>query len=244
MSRWLAPLPRRAFLGVMLLGSAFITAASLAYFDFETLPPFVIEKLPVRFESLWLASLRLHVASALLSFPLCLLLMTRTLQRRPQWHRWLGRFTGICVLLALVPSGVVLSFDAKGGALVTAGFLLSAAIVGGCMVRGVLAARRRELTSHARCMRHVVAQMSVAVSSRALIVGLDAAGIDPDLSYVLALWGPVLVSAALAELVSRRAGSSVPNPFHAVQRICRELNPLALLVRFRSAARPVTRLGG
>ncbi|HEY3667036.1 MAG TPA: hypothetical protein VGL19_13580, partial [Polyangiaceae bacterium] len=72
---------RPFFLFVMLLGSALITLASVAYFDLDTLPPFVIEKLPVRFESLWLASLRVHVATVSLAFPLCLLLMTRALQR-------------------------------------------------------------------------------------------------------------------------------------------------------------------
>ena len=108
--RWLREFSRGTFLLVMLAGSALITAASLAYFDPETLPPFVIEKLPVRFEALWLASLKLHVASAALSFPLCLALMTRSLQRRPLLHRWLGRLTGTCVLLALVPSGIVLAF--------------------------------------------------------------------------------------------------------------------------------------
>src|SRR5689334_20547500 len=69
MPRFVAEFPKRIFIAVMLAGSALITVASLPYFDFETLPLFVIEKLPVRFESLWLASLRIHVASALLSFP-------------------------------------------------------------------------------------------------------------------------------------------------------------------------------
>ena len=89
----------------------------------------------------------------------------------------------------------------------TAGFLLSAAIVGGSMVRGVLAARRRDIASHRRAMRHVVGQMSVAVTSRALLLGLDAAGIDPDLAYVVALWAPVLAAAAVVELVSLRPGA-------------------------------------
>ncbi|HET9958609.1 MAG TPA: DUF2306 domain-containing protein, partial [Polyangiaceae bacterium] len=179
---------------------ALITSASLVYFDWGTLPPFVVEKLPLRFESLWLASLRVHVTSALLSFPLCLLLMTRALQKRPRIHRVLGRSAGLLVLLALVPSGAVLAFDAKGGAPVTAGFLLSGAIVGGCTVYGVIAARRRDLVAHRRAMRHVVAQMSVAVSSRAFIIVLDLLGTDPDLAYVVALWAPVLVSALIAEL--------------------------------------------
>jgi hypothetical protein len=46
---------RLLFLGAMTLGAAFIIASSLAYFDFHELPPFAIEKLPVRFSTLWLA---------------------------------------------------------------------------------------------------------------------------------------------------------------------------------------------
>jgi uncharacterized membrane protein YozB (DUF420 family) len=225
----------------MLAGSAVISAASLAYFDPETLPPFVIEKLPVRFEALWLASLEVHVASAALSFPLCLALMTRSLQRRPLLHRWLGRLTATCVLLAMVPSGIVLAFDAKGGAVVAAGFLLSGAIVAASMVYGVLAARRRDLLSHARAMRHVVAQMSVAVSSRALIFALDAAGSDPELVYVVALWGPLLASALVAELISRRPLSF--NPFPTLQRISHDISSLVSLARVRSFARPLVRPG-
>jgi uncharacterized membrane protein len=237
MGRFVANLPRRAFLLAMLVGAALITASSLAYFDFDTLPPFVLEKLPVRFESLWLASLRVHVAAALTAFPLCIALMTRGVQRRPAWHRWLGRLAGGIVLFGLVPSGIVLAFDAKGGRVVTAGFLLSAGIVAWFLVRGVAAARRRDLVAHRRAMRHVFAQMSVAVTSRALLVALDRVGVDPDVAYVVALWGPVLASAAVAELVS------FPSPAHLIGRICRELSPLALAVRARALGRPFVRLG-
>jgi hypothetical protein len=239
MARWPALL-RRCFLVVMLLGAALITAASLVYFDTDTLPPFVIEKFPLRFKALWLVSLRVHVASALLSFPLCLVLMTRPIQRRPAWHRWLGRITGALVLFALVPSGVVLAFDAKGGSLVTAGFLLSATIVAVGMVQGVVAARRRNLVSHRRAAWHVVAQMSVAVTSRALLIGLDAAGIDPELSYVISLWVPVLASAAVVELIAARPVFSSSS--RCSERIRHENIPLAL-VNLRSVLPPVTRLG-
>jgi uncharacterized membrane protein len=237
MSRFWSHLPRRSLLLAMVAGSALITAPSLAYFDFDTLPPFVLEKLPVRFESLWLTSLRIHVAAALTAFPLCIALMTRAVQRRPVLHRWLGRGAGVIVLSALVPSGVVLAFDAKGGGLVTAGFLLSAGIVAWSMVRGVAAARRRDLVPHRRAMRHVFAQMSVAVTSRALLVLFDRVGVDPDVAYVVALWGPVLASAAVAELVSS------PSPAQLLGRIRREITPLALLVRARSLARTVVREG-
>jgi uncharacterized membrane protein len=242
-TRFLAHFPRRFLLVVMLVGSAFITASSFAYFDFETLPAFVVEKLPVRFESLWLASLRIHVAAASFALPLCLLLTTRSLRRRRSLHRRLGRVGGVLVLFALVPSGIVLAFDAKGGAVVAAGFLLSAAIIAWFMVRGVLAARRGDVVLHRHAMWHVVGQMSVAVTSRALLLGLDAVGVDPDFAYVVALWGPVLASAAFVEIVSLRSASSIRSVAQLMERTRREFYPLALLVRVRSLARPLARLG-
>jgi hypothetical protein len=169
--------------------------------------------------------------------------MTRWLQRRRAWHRWVGRFTGILVLAALVPSGVVLAFDAKGGQLVTAGFLLSAAIVTWCTIRGVVAARRRDLGSHQRAMRHVVGQMSVAVLSRALIVGFDTMGLDPDVAYVVALWGPVLAAVAVVELVSRERTFSFLDSIRHLGGTFREASTLAVRLRIRSFVDSVGRTG-
>lgn len=232
----------RGFLISMLLGSALITFMSLPYFDFDALPPFVLEKLPLRFETLWLAALRIHVAVAALSFPLCLALMTRASQRRPRFHRLLGRVTGMLVLFALVPSGSVLAFDAKGGPIVSAGFLLSAVIIAGSMVIGVKAARRRDLISHAHAMRHLLGQMCVAVVSRAMIVGLDAWGMDPDTAYVVALWLPVLASVALVEWLSRRSNWH-RKPLAFIERIRREIPPFSALLRVRALSRSVARNG-
>ncbi|MDQ2647018.1 MAG: DUF2306 domain-containing protein [Myxococcota bacterium] len=234
MPRFLLQLPRRLFLVVMLLGSVLITISSLSYFDFAARPFFMIEKMPLRFEALWLASLRIHVATALVTFPLCLVLMTRWIQRRPTLHRWLGRSTGYAVLALLVPSGVVLAFDAKGGALSSLGFLLTGAIVAAAMVLGIGAARRRDFVAHRRAMNHVVAQMSVAVTSRAMILGLDRLGFEPGLAYVVSLWVPVLFSAFVAELVS----GSV-----SLKRIGNEISPFAFLARVRPPVRSVPRAG-
>jgi hypothetical protein len=145
----------------------------------------------------------------------------------------------VLVLFALVPSGAVLAFDAKGGPVVTVGFLLSALIIVASLIVGVRAARRRDLTLHARAMRHVVAQMSVAVVSRALLLALDAASVDPDVAYVAALWGPVLASAAVVEWLSRRPPVWSRKHLEFVERIGREISPLAVLLRVRALVRPV-----
>jgi hypothetical protein len=252
MRRFFAALPRRVWLILMLAGWTLIVRASLAYFDFEELPAFVLEKLPLRFEKLWMFSLRAHVASAIVSFPLCTLLMTRWLQRRPKVHRWIGRAAGSFVLFVLVPSGAVLAFNAKGGPIVSAGFLLSGAIIVWFMVKGVAAARGRDLVAHRRAMRHVFAQMSVAVSSRVLMLVLDSAGVDPEPAYVIALWVPVLLSATVAELLSR--GALFSAAFAALQQRLSSFSrlafakgnsraiPLAILVRTRPHVRTAARI--
>ena len=186
----------------MLLGSVLITLSSLVYFEPGTVAPFILEKLPLRFERLWRLALLVHVPSALVSFPACILLMTKVVQRRRNLHRWLGRVTGTVVGLLLVPSGLVLAQEAKGGVWVSVGFVLSGLIVWVALVRGVIDARRGRMLSHARSMRHLFAQMSVAVTSRTLLVLLDLGGMDPNLAYVLALWLPVLGSALVAEALS------------------------------------------
>jgi uncharacterized membrane protein len=224
----------------MVVGWAFIVSSSLAYFDFSQIPAFMLEKMPLRFEHLWLVSLRVHVAAALVSLPLCIVLMTRIIQRRRALHRILGRIAGMTLLFGLVPTGAVLAFDAKGGRFVTAGFLLSGAIVAFCTVRGVLAARRGDLVSHRRAMQHVFAQMSVAVTSRAMLVGFGFTEVDAALAYVVALWVPVVGSALVVELSSLPRGSVAS----FLERIRREiLAPFGFGFRARALDRSANRVG-
>jgi hypothetical protein len=198
------------------LGALVIGWASRVYFASDELAPFVIEKLPLPHEDLWLAALKIHVVAASLALPACLLLSLKRMLRLPQVHRWLGRATGAVVLTALVPSGLYLSLFAKGGAPATVGFALSGLIVGVAMAWGVRQARAQDYVGHRRCMLHVLAQLSVAVTSRALLSLLDAAGIDPDRAYLFALWAPVLASAAFVEVWivgrSHRRNTHVPKP--------------------------------
>jgi hypothetical protein len=111
------------------------------------------------------------------------------------------------------------------------------------MARGVVTARRRDVASHRRAMRHVVGQMSVAVVSRALLLGFDAAGVDPDVAYVIALWGPVLASAAVVEVVSLAPGSVVASANRVLKGVRREIFSLPSVVRPRSVVRAFVRLG-
>lgn len=206
MARRLGRLIGSAWMVGLAVGALIIGWASRVYFDSDELAPFVIEKLPLPHEDLWLAALKVHVVAAAFALPACLLLSLRHMLRFPRVHRWLGRVTGAFILATLVPSGLYLSFFAKGGAPATVGFVLSGLIVAVAMVQGVRRARARDYAAHRRCMLHVLAQLSVAVSSRTLLYLLDAGGIDPDPAYLFSLWLPVLAGLAFVEVcISRRA---------------------------------------
>lgn len=217
MRRLLPDLPRLAFIGTLLVGSALITATSVASLDDENLSAFVLEKLPVRFEGAWFLALKLHLVAAAFALPACALLLTKALQRRLTLHRWLGRVTGGVVLLALVPSGVVLSMEATGGWPSTLGFLVSGGLVAFFMTKGIVEARRHRVQAHRRATWHVLAQMSVAVSSRALLIVFEAIGLEHEPAYVVALWAPVVLSALAVEVLCR----SLPT-----ERTRREARPL------------------
>lgn len=185
---------------LLLAGSIAITTASVSYFV-EEMPAFLVEKLPLPRQELWLLSLRTHVAAAALALPGCLLLTSSWLLRRaPRVHRWLGRIVGAVTLLALAPSGFYLSLSAKGGLPSTLGFVASGLIVVWAMVQGIRTARGRKFAQHRRYVLHVLAQLSVAVTSRALLVAFSACSIPEETAYLVALWLPVLASAAAVEL--------------------------------------------
>jgi len=189
---------------LLILGSAAITASSLAYFNADEYAPFVMEKLelPLPNEARYILALQVHVIAAAFALPACLLLLSRTLMRRaPRAHRWLGRVTGSVAVLALVPSGFYLSLFAKAGVVSTVGFMVSGAIVAVSMIRGVVAARAGNYAQHRRFVLHVVAQMAVAVVSRAMLYVAAAAGFDHEAAYIVCLWIPIFGCAAAVEWI-------------------------------------------
>lgn len=215
------------------VGSLLITIASAVYFNADELPEFVIEKLPLPWEDVWMAALRVHVVAAAFSFPSCLVLSSpQLLKWTPTLHRWLGRLTGMVVLAALVPSGLYLSLFAKGGAASTAGFALSGVIVAVAMVEGIRAARRRDFVAHRRHVMHVLAQLSVAVTSRAMLLAFDALGVDAERAYVVSLWVPVVGSLLVVESLVPR--SLLRRGYEKIQRMVGDDNRLG---RLRNAAR-------
>ena len=186
---------------VLCLGSLAITLSSIVYFHPNERPPFIIEKLPLPAENLYLLLLRLHVVVAALALPGCMILSSKAvLKRWPRFHRYSGRLIGGLVIGVLAPTGFYLAFFARGGVGATLGFLLTGAIVLVAMVQAIRAARAKQFAQHRRFTFHVLGQLSVAVTSRAMLHLLESSSnFDPDIAYLISLWIPVLGTFALVE---------------------------------------------
>src|SRR5689334_11554568 len=122
-------LGRLAYYALMACGVWLTLSASMSYLDAGDAHPFFLEKLPLAHPQWWLAVLYVHVPSALLALPACLILQVGWIRQRwPRFHRWLGRATGVAILCAVVPSGMYLALFAQGGFSTTLGFWLTGAI--------------------------------------------------------------------------------------------------------------------
>jgi uncharacterized membrane protein len=207
--QWGARLGRLGFQVLMASGVWLMLSASTSYFELGNAHPFFLEKLPLAHPTLWLTALYVHVPSALFALPACLVLLVRRVRARwPRLHRWLGRVAGALVLFAVVPSGMYLAWFAQGGLVSTLGFSLTGAITFVAMSRSIRAARAGDFRAHRRFSTHVVAQLSVAVFSRFLLVAAEEAELYGEWVYVTALWFPVVACAAVAELSTAARRSS------------------------------------
>ena|SRR5579885_685653 len=203
MMRVMKTAARRLIWIFLWLGSFAITISSLVYFHPGERAAFIIEKLPLRHEDLYVLVLRLHVIAAALSLPGCLILSSKNILKRwPRFHRWCGRVTGSLVIFILTPTGFYLAFFARGGWGATLGFWLSGAVVMAAMIQSIREARAKRYASHRRLAFHVLGQLSVAVTSRALLLLLGYSNFNPDVAYRISLWVPVLGTFALVEFLA------------------------------------------
>jgi uncharacterized membrane protein len=163
-------------------------------------PRFLLEKGDWALQPWWLSTFYFHVIGAsvclIVGMPLMFPAWTA---RHPQWHRWLGYVYVNAVLWMAAPSGLVLSFTAKGGLLGTLGFGLAGLLWWYTTWSGYRAIRRGELITHIRAMIRSYSLALSAPAFRIIQIALYFGGLPDDVNYVASLWLSIAVSACLAE---------------------------------------------
>jgi hypothetical protein len=152
-----------------------------------------------------------HIATGPVTLLLGLALMSAALRRRfPAWHRALGRVQVAVVLLALVPSGLVMSAYAATGVFAGLGFAALSVATAACAGLGWRAAVQRRFATHETWMTRLFVLLCSAVVLR-LIAGLAVlTRFDADWLYPVAAWASWLAPLIANETwrVTRRDRSS------------------------------------
>ncbi len=152
-----------------------------------------------------------HIVSGPVSLFLGLVLLSdRFRVRFPHWHRWLGRVQTICVLGVMLPSGLVMAFDAAAGPYATVGFVMLTALTATSTVLGWRAAVQRRFLVHRRWMLRSYVLLCSAVVLR--IIGgigtvLEVQALSFDLLATWASWVVPLIVLELYGLRTRRTQS-------------------------------------
>jgi uncharacterized membrane protein len=142
-----------------------------------------------------------HLVSGPASLVLGLLLLNQLLRRAsPAWHRRLGRIQGVCILAAVVPSGLYMARYAATGATAAAGLGTLAVATGACVAQGWRSAVVKNFAIHRRWMSRTFVLLCSAVVIR-LIGGLaTVAEFDAPWLYPASCWASWLVPLSGFEL--------------------------------------------
>lgn len=157
------------------------------------------------FGGLYQVAFYAHIVSAPFVLLGGLVLLSEHVRRRyGAAHRVLGRVQVVVLLAVVLPSSVVMSRYAFGGAPAGLSFLVLSVATAGCAVVGVIQARRGRFARHRRWMLRCYVLICSAVVLR-LISGAAALleVYDPEAAYTVAAWCSWLVPLAVFEVVAR-----------------------------------------
>lgn len=188
---------------LMLVCSALIAWNTLPYFDLQPTHTFLIEKRNNWADPIWRICFYNHIAAGLVCLAsACLPFSKRVRNMAPSLHRLSGRIYAISVCLALVPTGLYLSWFAKGGWLGAGGFAINGILLFLTTWKGVQTAVSKQFVAHRRWMIRSYSMAATAISFRMLFVGLSAlTNLHETYAYIGAIWLSVALNAIIAEAV-------------------------------------------
>lgn len=185
---------------ILFCGTTLIVWESRDYFLPGTVHSFILERIELAIEDWWRYTLVAHVAGGLTCLVSSLLQYSGVLLKRALWlHRYLGRIYALSIITLVFPTGVALSFVAKGGLSGTIGFLILSAGTLATLLLGMVAIYKKNLRSHQVWISRSFALVTTAITFRILQIGLAQFNLSDEKVYQSALWLSLIVNVALCE---------------------------------------------
>ncbi len=193
-------LEKAAFYLVLFVGTALILWESRLYFLPGRIHGFLIERAHLTIEDWWRYSLLVHVAGGLVCLVSTLLQYSKLLLKRAPWlHRNLGRIYALSIIMVVFPTGVALSFVAKGGTSGTIGFLVLSFATLFTVILGMIAIYKKNIRSHQAWITRSFALVTSAITFRTIQIALSQFSGNEEKIYQASLWLSIGINAILCE---------------------------------------------
>jgi len=182
------------------MGTGAIIWNSLDYFLPNTMHQFFFERIELTMQDWWRYSVLTHVVGGLICITSSLLQYSKVLLKRaPRVHKYLGHIYALSIITVVFPTGVALSFVAKGGTSGMVGFLLLSFGTLITLLFGMIAIFKRKVKAHQAWITRSFALITTAITFRSLQIAIHELGVHPETNYQLSLWLSISINIVLAE---------------------------------------------
>lgn len=178
---------------------------TIPYFSFQKTFPFIEERSILFGQSVYQAAFYIHIFAGAVCILTALIQFSRyILKRSKAIHRWSGRLYAGVVLFLGAPTGLYMSFFAKGSFWERCLFMAMAICWFVTTLYGVATVRKKNILAHKIWMIRSYAMALTAVSFRVYHILFYKMGWDHLENYQLSLWISVLGNMLAAEWIIYR----------------------------------------
>ena len=181
--------------------SLLLVKNTIPYFTFDTNFPFLLERISLVAKPIWKYSFYIHIFAGMWCVLTALLqFSTYILKKRRAIHIWSGRVYVFVVLFLGAPTGLYMSYFAKGAYAEKFCFVFMALFWYYTTYKGLSTILKKDVNAHKKWMIRSYAMALTAVTFRIYHVIFFSLGMDNHLNYQVSLWISVFGNILLAEL--------------------------------------------
>lgn len=176
---------------------------TIPYFTFNLNMPFLNERSVLVEKTMWKVCFYMHIFAGALCITSALIQFSSwILRKRKNIHIISGKIYVFVVLLIGAPSGLYMTYFAKGGYAERAAFLAMAVFWFYTTYKGfVTAARDKNFVAHKHWMIRSYAMALTAVTFRIYHILFDEMGMDSFNNYSISLWISIIGNWLVAEFI-------------------------------------------
>jgi hypothetical protein len=187
---------------------------TIPYFSFNKDLSFILERSILFENNIYRASFYIHIAAGMFCIAATLIQFSRyILKKKKAIHVWSGRIYVFVVLLLGAPTGLYMSFFAKGSLYERCLFMFMAMFWFYTTFKGLTTILKKNVLAHKIWMIRSYAMAMTAVTFRVYHIVFFVLGWDHLENYELSLWISVLGNMLIAEWIIYRKSKSYLKTF-------------------------------